>query len=168
MVTQTLSFDHRKYQRRHRILCPSDALQVHCRRIEGGRICYSDTLIVFRDEDLRMKSCLIRNWRTHYLVSLKTSDHRHLSRFKSNSRVFNVTFCSPISIRCSDEEEMPNLRANAGRLNRPRRWRRYRPSCFCKDSAMHPLCAEAFPIYGKSWLDVLGELRYPNSLAIGL
>jgi hypothetical protein len=53
-----------------------------------------------------------------------TSAALHLSRFKRSSRVFSVTFCSPISIRCSDEEEMPSLRAYAGKVISLRRFRR--------------------------------------------
>jgi hypothetical protein len=37
----------------------------------------------------------------------------HLNRFRICSRVLSVTFCSPISIRCSDADEIPIFRAKA-------------------------------------------------------
>ncbi len=46
--------------------------------------------------------------------SLKISLTVHLKRFRMCSKVLSVTFCSPISIRCSDAEEIPIFRAKAG------------------------------------------------------
>lgn len=72
-----------------------------------------------------------------YLSCLSnTSLTPHLSRFRRMSNVFKVTFCSPNSIRCSEDLETPSLRANAGRLKCPRRFLRKRPSCVCKDAAI--------------------------------
>ena len=96
-----------------------------------------------------------------YLSSvLKTSLTLLLSRFKRCSNVLSVTFCSPISIRCKDEEEMPSLRAKAGKLSCPRRFLRNRPSRVCIDAAMPSVCIAAFPTCGKSCLTHILELIF--------
>ncbi len=96
-----------------------------------------------------------------YLSSvLKTSLTLHLSRFKRCSSVLSVTFCSPISIRCKDEEEMPSLRAKAGKLSCPRRFLRNRPRRVCIDAAMSSVCIVVFPTCGKSCLTHILELIF--------
>lgn len=96
-----------------------------------------------------------------YLFSAwKTSLTSHLSRFKRCSSVLSVTFCSPISIRCKDEEEMPSLRAKAGKLNCPRRFLKNRPSRVCIDAAMPSVCIDPFPTCGKSCLTHILELIF--------
>ena len=77
--------------------------------------------------------------------ALNTSLTLHLSRFKRCSKVLSVTFCSPISIRCNEEVEMPSLRAKAGKLIGPRFSRRTRPSRIAKDAAMPVVCRDGFP-----------------------
>ena len=52
-------------------------------------------------------------------------------------------------MRCNEDEEMPILRAKAGKVICPRRCRRYLPSCFCIVAGMAAVCGEAISTCGK-------------------
>ena len=54
-------------------------------------------------------------------------------------------------MRCKEEDEIPSLRENAGRVSGPRFLRRNFPSLFCKEAATIPVCPNRFPTCGKSY-----------------
>src|SRR2546425_3505002 len=99
----------------------------------------------------------------HYLVSLgKRSPTSHFSWVQSRSKVLRATFWSPISIRLSEDLEIPRRRANRYCGVSPRSSR----SLFASRFDRFPICGKdhewvSFPHVGNFGKGV--ELEYPRT-----